>query len=246
MGEVTISVAGRAYQVICEDGEEDRLNAIAARVDHEAQAFGGVTPSLSESRLLLMCSLLLADKLDEAEKAAHPAAPPAAEADTTGIEDAARRIEALAEGGPAGAAPAAEAQAADQNATSADDPGAAEAPPEETTADDGAQTERRSKSSAAMAAEKDLLSWLDRPETRDGDAAAEGAAAPVAVAAADAADNAAQDDSAAETATEAAAAGSAEEIAEESEEDRAARERSERRARRRERLARLAKQNEES
>ncbi len=54
MGEVTISVAGRAYQVVCEDGEEDRLTAIAARVDQEAQAFGGATPSLSEPRLLLM------------------------------------------------------------------------------------------------------------------------------------------------------------------------------------------------
>ena len=79
MGEVTISVGGRAYQVICEDGEEDRLTAIAARVDKEASVFGNAGPTMTEARLLLMSSLLLADKLDDAEKAvaaAANAAPP--------------------------------------------------------------------------------------------------------------------------------------------------------------------------
>ncbi len=108
MGEVTITVAGRAYQVVCEDGEEDRLTSIAARVDREAQAFSGASPSLSEARLMLMCSLLLADKLDEAETStmtppATAPIPPAAvlaEADTSGIEEAISRISELADSKP--------------------------------------------------------------------------------------------------------------------------------------------------
>ena len=230
MGEVTISVAGRAYQVVCEDGEEDRLNAIAARVDHEAQAFGGATPSLSESRLLLMCSLLLADKLDEAEKAAPAAdAPASAEVDISAIEDAAARIEALA-GGDAGPDDQMADDTAPLQASEAED---APEPAGETP------SERRSKSSAAMAAEKDLLSWLDRPEPRSEEpqesaeeaAPAESAPEPEAEEVEQAETIAGDDAPAAE--------------AEESDEERAARERSERRARRRARLARLAKHHDD-
>lgn len=154
MGEVTISVAGRAYQVVCEDGEEDRLTAIAARVDREAQAFGGATPSLSEPRLLLMCALLLADKLDEVESAPQaapaPAASAGAEVDMAFVDEATARIEALA---------------------SPDDeaPPAAAAKPDE-------QPERRSKSSAAVAAEKDLLSWAERSDPREEDESESGPA----------------------------------------------------------------------
>ncbi len=207
MGEVTISVAGRAYQVVCEDGEENRLTSIAARVDREAQVFGGATPSLSEPRLLLMCALLLADKLDEAEGAPQaalsPAAPSGAEVDLTFVDEATARIEALAH-------------------TNGDDaPVLSDDETEEVTAaQSGVQPERRSKSSAAVAAEKDLLSWAERSDPRvedDAETAPDPAAIP---------SNAAQDETPTET-----------------EEESAARERAERRRRRRERLARLAKQD---
>lgn len=224
MGEVTISVAGRAYQVICEDGEEDRLNAIASRVDQEAQAFGDATPSLSESRLLLMCSLLLADKLDEAERSAAPSPAPAA-VDTSAIEDAAARIEALATGDTTAIAVA--------EVTTSTDASTENSGPEAETAE-AAQSERRSKSSAAVAAEKDLLSWLDRPETRSDAPPSEPAPNAPQHTPVDGEEPALPEDPEPATAEE-----------EESDEDRVARERSERRARRRERLARLAKQNED-
>lgn len=206
MGEVTISVAGRAYQVVCEDGEEDRLTAIAARVDREAQAFGGATPSLSEPRLLLMCALLLADKLDEIESAPQaapaPSASASAEVDMAFVDEATARIEALA-------SPNDEAA-----------PEAAAEPDEQTDA----QPERRSKSSAAVAAEKDLLSWAERADPQEEDAAEAGPA----------------DDAAPvpeETPQDEPSADAEEEIA--------ARERADRRKRRRERLARLASQDED-
>lgn len=207
MGEVTISVAGRAYQVVCEDGEEDRLTAIAARVDQEAQAFGGATPSLSEPRLLLMCALLLADKLDELEASPQVAASPAPESsvptevDASAVDEATARIDALAQAGGSG------------DAGLETEPDVSPEPVE--------QAERPSKSSAAVAAEKDLLSWADRSETRQ-----EAEEEPEAEAA---------DDIAPDPAPVSEDAGPVETDAE-----REARERSERRRRRRERLARLA------
>lgn len=233
MGEVTISVAGRAYQVVCEDGEENRLAAIAARVDHEAQAFGGATPSLSESRLLLMCALLLADKLDEVETAPQAAPPPPsamnadpAEVDTSAVEDATARIEALT----LSSGSAASFVGAPSSSGAETEPAAeAEA---EVSPEPANQPERRSKSSAATAAERDLLSWADRSEAReearaaDQEAEAETEAAEsVAADTAPAPEDAAEDDDPAE-----------------SEAERSARERSDRRKRRRERLARLARE----
>ena len=244
MGEVSILVAGRAYQVICEDGEEDRLKAIAARVDTEAQAFGGATPSLSEARLLLMCSLLLADKLDEAEKAPQPkpdvaaVAAEAADIDTSEIEHAVERIVALTQ--------SAEADGSDNQAPAADaspvvEPVTDEAPPP--------KTERRAKSSAATAAEKDLLSWLDRPEPSasadelDDDEASD---ATTATEDADAVESDSNPELAVAASPEEKAEAEPEEIEpEESEEERTSRERSERRNRRRERLARLARNVED-
>lgn len=237
MGEVTISVAGRAYQVVCEDGEENRLTAIAARVDREAQAFGGATPSLSEPRLLLMCALLLADKLDEVETAPQtaPVLPPSSvivEVDTSAIDEATARIEALAQSNSP------EAASADTPASPRDETEPATGPAAEASPEPAEQIERRSKSSAAVAAEKDLLSWTDRSEAREDADVADEEADPET----EAAENIAPDpSSASEPASESVAEddGPAE-VAAEDEAERTARERSERRKRRRERLARLA------
>ena len=74
MAEVSISVGGRAYSIACDDGQEERVASLAARIDAEAAAFagGGV---ISEARLLLMSALMIADKLDEAEGKATEAEP---------------------------------------------------------------------------------------------------------------------------------------------------------------------------
>jgi len=270
MGEVTISVAGRAYQVICEDGEEERLSAIAGRVDLEAQAFGGQTPSLSEARLLLMCSLLLADKLDEAEKSPQSATstplPPAADiaaVDASAIEQATARIEALASKDDSATAseqvedltPA--DQPPSEPETDSEDETGAEMASEADTSNDNAdqpaeQTERRSKSTAAMAAEKDLLNWQDRaePQVVPDDVSAEAEDTAEAEDDIDAEEAVALDEPAEadeftgadENDTENVAPDPAPEL---SEEERGEEERSERRKRRRERLARLAKHGNE-
>lgn len=69
MSEVTVRIAGRAYPIICDDGQEPRVAALANRIDAEATALSGAGGGVGEARLLLMSALMLADRLDEAEEA---------------------------------------------------------------------------------------------------------------------------------------------------------------------------------
>ncbi len=88
MAEIELRIGGRGYKVACRVGEEDSLRAAAALVDAKsAEALSGLGP-LSETRLLLLSALLIADDLLEKKPSA------AARQSDPGI---ARRIEAIAE-----------------------------------------------------------------------------------------------------------------------------------------------------
>ena len=161
MGEVSVSVAGRAYHLVCEDGEEDRLRALASRIDAEAAQFRSSGAAVPEARLLLMSALMLADKLEESEAAleaaqagsAPPAAPPSdPPADGGGqlgmfTEDEIDRAEAIVQA------------ATDRIAALTPDAGPTRAGEEK-----AASNPRQRKSSAASEAERDLLAWLNKPE----------------------------------------------------------------------------------
>lgn len=62
MGDVSLTIAGRPYDVHCEDGQEAQLLGLAARVDEKARAMQGST----EVRQLLFAALMLADEAQEA------------------------------------------------------------------------------------------------------------------------------------------------------------------------------------
>ena len=62
MPEVTITVGERNFVVACQEGEEHFLRAAAKMVDAEAMGLLGQIGRMPESRMLLMSSLLLADK----------------------------------------------------------------------------------------------------------------------------------------------------------------------------------------
>ena len=109
MAEVDIIVGGRSYRLACDDGQEPRLRALASRIDDIAKSFGPGAAQLSEPRLLLMCALMTADKLDEAENAAAEAraapepdpqqalfAEDAVRDAARNVDDAAARIRSLA------------------------------------------------------------------------------------------------------------------------------------------------------
>jgi cell division protein ZapA len=66
MGQVTVNVNGRSYRFDCGDGEEARLNELAAyvkgRIDALVKEFGKV----GDERLLLTAALLITDELMDA------------------------------------------------------------------------------------------------------------------------------------------------------------------------------------
>ena len=71
MGDVKLNIAGRIYDVHCEDGQESQLVGLAAIVDEKVRAMPGGT----ETRQLLFASLMLADEAIEAKGKVDKAEP---------------------------------------------------------------------------------------------------------------------------------------------------------------------------
>ncbi|WP_375404208.1 cell division protein ZapA [uncultured Sphingomonas sp.] len=71
MAQVTLSFGGRAHLVACREGEEERVQQLAAMIEARwpgaARAGGG-----SYERTFLYVGLMLADALDEAENRPLP------------------------------------------------------------------------------------------------------------------------------------------------------------------------------
>ena len=106
MSEVTITVNRRPYRLACEDGQEEHLKAVAARVDTRVGELVKKFGQIGDQQLLVMLGLLLADeaaelrrRLDQQEhlSAEHATAYAAADAAAASILDTvAERVEALA------------------------------------------------------------------------------------------------------------------------------------------------------
>lgn len=107
MGQVDITVNGKVYRIACEDGEEQRLVNLAGMVDAHARDLVEQVGSISDSRLLVMASLLIADELvdlrDSRDEAVDDAgaddsdelSPEAEESLAAAIDLVSGRIEAL-------------------------------------------------------------------------------------------------------------------------------------------------------
>ena len=63
MPEVKIELGGRRFEVACQPGEEDYLISAATALNEEASNIGQQLGRLSESRMLLMAGLMLADQM---------------------------------------------------------------------------------------------------------------------------------------------------------------------------------------
>ncbi|MDZ3830966.1 MAG: cell division protein ZapA [Sphingopyxis sp.] len=71
MADVRLTIAGRAYDVHCADGQEQQLIQLAAIVDEKARGITGGT----EVRQLLFSALMLADEALEAKARVNKAEP---------------------------------------------------------------------------------------------------------------------------------------------------------------------------
>ncbi len=63
MGQVTITVNGRKYQISCDDGQEDHLRGLAELVDGRVAELVAAVGQVGDTRLVVMASLLLADEV---------------------------------------------------------------------------------------------------------------------------------------------------------------------------------------
>ena len=59
---VNVMVNGRAYTLNCDDGEEEHLKELAARVNEKVRELLGQVGQVGDQRLLLMAALLITDE----------------------------------------------------------------------------------------------------------------------------------------------------------------------------------------
>ena len=83
MAQVKLMIGGRSFMVSCHDGEEEHVGKIGMMVDAKARESGDPA-RLTESRMLLFTSLLLADELHAAKNAKGNEPAPQAAIPTTG------------------------------------------------------------------------------------------------------------------------------------------------------------------
>jgi cell division protein ZapA len=94
---VTISVAGRSYEIACDAGQEQTLVALSAEIDKRAQVLLKSVGPVSDARLLVMVALTLMDDLTEARANGGGVDPQADGKFAAGIDRLATRVEAIAD-----------------------------------------------------------------------------------------------------------------------------------------------------
>jgi cell division protein ZapA len=93
MPEVSVQIANRNFELACGDGEEERVQELAAYVDEKVVELRRQLPGTPEVKLLVFAALILADESREARgiaKAAESAkasATDSAETLATALED---------------------------------------------------------------------------------------------------------------------------------------------------------------
>lgn len=62
MAHVTLSIAGRPYQVACGDGQEEQVLELGNELDRRARLLSSVNGAVSEGLLLVLVGLMVADE----------------------------------------------------------------------------------------------------------------------------------------------------------------------------------------
>jgi cell division protein ZapA len=65
MGQVVVTVNGRAFPLNCADGEEPRIRRLATYVDAKITDFVKTHGQIGEARLILLAALVIADELSD-------------------------------------------------------------------------------------------------------------------------------------------------------------------------------------
>ena len=65
MAQLSLRINGYAYQIGCEDGQEEHLQAMAAQVEERIARIKKIGGQSGEARLLVLAALLMADELHD-------------------------------------------------------------------------------------------------------------------------------------------------------------------------------------
>lgn len=66
MGQVSITIRGRQYQIACDDGQEAHLARLGRYLDEQAQQLAVNTGSVNDTLMMVMVALTVADELADA------------------------------------------------------------------------------------------------------------------------------------------------------------------------------------
>ena len=64
---VSVNINGQDYPMVCAPGEEAKVRALGEKIDGVVRQVASVSGPISETRLLVMASLILTDQLTELE-----------------------------------------------------------------------------------------------------------------------------------------------------------------------------------
>jgi cell division protein ZapA len=68
MAQVMVTVAGRRYRMACDDGEEERLEALGERFDAAVTELRESFGEIGDQRLTVMAGILMTERLEETER----------------------------------------------------------------------------------------------------------------------------------------------------------------------------------
>ncbi|HSI39493.1 MAG TPA: cell division protein ZapA [Xanthobacteraceae bacterium] len=66
MAHVTVTIAGRAYRMACDDGQEQHLTGLAGEVDSRIEQLRTSFGEIGDQRLSVMAAITISDELAEA------------------------------------------------------------------------------------------------------------------------------------------------------------------------------------
>ncbi len=73
MAAVVVAIAGRTYRMSCEDGEEQRIEALARYVEGKIESMRESFGEIGEQRIIVMAALAIADEATDARAKAQAA-----------------------------------------------------------------------------------------------------------------------------------------------------------------------------
>lgn len=95
--QLSISIVGRTYEIACDEGQEQAVMALARDVDKRATELMRSVGQVGDARLLVMLTLLMAEEIGDLRRLLGQGDHPGDVRLAQGIEQMARRIEAMAD-----------------------------------------------------------------------------------------------------------------------------------------------------